>query len=491
MSASIPIFSRQQIVRFSSGVPFVTLRWRGGFARIALLVLALVSTPAVSAQPRVLSLLSNGPPSNRLNLVVLSEGYTIDQFERFRQDADEVVCALLARPPFNEHRSFFNASAIFVASPQAGADHPANGIFRQTYFNSSFDSSADFLITIPPDAFNPDYQQGQGKVDALLQTFAPHCQLPILLVNDPNLGGSDGGSHTAITARGFSVVAAVDILGHEAGHVLASLGDEYTNANPGYADIEEPNTTRESRLDNIKWKAWIDPTTPVPTPASVDCSSVVGAFEGAHYHATAWYRPKLNCAMRSVGAPFCEVCQEALVLSLHRWVWPVDAFSPAATNLLVTSTAPLTFAVTTLQPAAHQPSIRWQVDAKDLSGATNATLQCQPQALGNGLHSVTVTVHDDTPLVRNDPEQRLVQTILWIVTVNLPELTLDSPLLLPGDRFVLRVSGRAPNGLVLQASTNLVDWVGLSTNTLPPGGLWWTNSSGESSARRFYRAQAW
>ncbi len=46
---------------------------------------------------------------------------------------------------------------------------------------------ADYLITIPPNWADTNYSHGQGKVDALLQTFMPNCQLPVLLVNDSDL----------------------------------------------------------------------------------------------------------------------------------------------------------------------------------------------------------------------------------------------------------------------------------------------------------------
>src|SRR5204863_1547805 len=131
------------------------------------------------------------------------------------------------------------------------------------------------------------------------------------------------------------------VLTHETGHVLANLGDEYTSAYPGYPDIEEPNTTRETRRDFVKWKAWISTNTPVPTPATAPYSSVVGLFEGAHYHTTNWYRPKLDCAMRSYGAAFCEVCSEALVLEIYKRVRPVDGFSPATTSLSVSNSQPI------------------------------------------------------------------------------------------------------------------------------------------------------
>ena len=38
----------------------------------------------------------------------------------------------------------------------------------------------------------------------------------------------------------------------------------------GYPATEEPNTTRETNRNAIKWKAWISPGTPLPTPETGD-----------------------------------------------------------------------------------------------------------------------------------------------------------------------------------------------------------------------------
>jgi len=185
-----------------------------------------------------------------------------------------------------------NAFAISVASAQSGSDHPSYPSFRDTYFNSTYDPVSDRLITIPTNS------TGQGKVDTLLQSFMPQYHLSILLVNDLVYGGSDGIDKTAIASTGFS---SFEALTHETGHVLANLGDEYTNAYPGFPDTEEPNTTRETRRDFIKWKNWISTDTPVPTPATGAYSGIIGLFNGAHYHTTNWYRPKLDCAMNHYG----------------------------------------------------------------------------------------------------------------------------------------------------------------------------------------------
>ena len=125
-----------------------------------------------------------------------------NQLAQFSVDATNAVKALLSHSPYQEYSNYFNAFAIKVASNQSGSTHPADGITNNTYFNSIYDPVSDYLITIPPNWADTNYSHGQGKVDALLQTFMPKCQLPVLLVNDPTDGGSDGFYKTAIASTG-------------------------------------------------------------------------------------------------------------------------------------------------------------------------------------------------------------------------------------------------------------------------------------------------
>jgi len=437
------------------------------------------------AQPSLETILDNGPASNRLNLVVLSEGYTASQLPRFLVDATNVVNTLLSHSPYLEYSNYANAFALSVASNESGSDHPLYGTYRDTYFNSSFDSASDYLINIPAGS------TGQGKVDALLQTFMPQCHLAILLVDDPTLGGSDGFNQTAIASTGALAheagIGQPGILTHETGHVLAGLGDEYTTPYPGFPDIEEPNTTRETNRSLIKWGAWIATNTPVPTPESYG-DGVVGLFEGAHYHATGWYRPQLNCAMNSPGVPFCPVCGEAIVLAIYGKLKPVDGFSPAGTNLSVTNTEILAFNLSLLQPATHDLSVQWFTNSVPVPDATNPVFALPPQSLPNGTNWVSAVVTDSTLLVRTDPTNLLSQTITWALDLSLPRLRLDSPLWLSGSQFAFRVSGIAPHGFIIQSATNLSDWLPLTTNSLAGGEFWHTNSEPGSAPRKFYRA---
>jgi hypothetical protein len=192
--------------------------------------------------------------------------------------------------------------------------------------------------------------------------------------------------------------------------------------------------------------------------------------------------------MNSVEVPFCSVCSEALVLAIYQRVRPVDGFSPASTNFSVTTTQALAFSLALLQPATHNLNVQWFTNGVPPPGATNLGFTLPPQSFANGTNWVSAVVKDNTALVRNDPTNLLSQTVTWTVNVSLPQLRMDSPLWLTGGRFAFRISGNAPQGVVVQSSTNLSNWSPIATISLADGQLWYTNAAGSSSSRTFYRA---
>lgn len=445
----------------------------------ALLLSASVTSQAQSS----VTMLANGPATNRLNIAFLSEGYTSNQLGQFMADATNAMNVLLGFPPYSEYRGYCNVTAIKVASSQSGSDHPTSSLYKDTYFNSSYDSLSDLLITIPPNEFDANPAHGQGKVDALLSTYMPRCNLPVVLVNDPTFGGSDGFDKTALTYVGANIS---QVLPHETGHVLANLGDEYTGAYPGFPDTEEWNTT--TNTVSIKWNAWIPPGTPIPTPPTGLYANTVGLFQGAHYHTAGWYRPQLNCCMGNFASPFCAVCSEALVLAIYGHVRPIDSCLPAITNLNLTNSQAQVFGVALLQPTTHNLTVQWTTNGIAVPSATNTVFSLLPATLPNGTNLLRVVAHDGTSLVLNDPTNLLTQTITWTLNVSIPQLRFDSPLWLPSGKFIFRVSGYAPQNFVIQASTNLVNWSALGTNALTGGQFWYTNNTTGGFTSRFFRA---
>src|ERR1017187_8506971 len=112
------------------------------FSSLALLWLAVLAfdvgiLPKAAAQASLQTILTNGPVSNRLNIVILSEGYASAQLPQFLADATNAVSALLAHQPYQEYSNYFNAFAIKIASPQSVSSHPSYDSYVNTYFNST------------------------------------------------------------------------------------------------------------------------------------------------------------------------------------------------------------------------------------------------------------------------------------------------------------------------------------------------------------------
>jgi hypothetical protein len=458
------------------------------------LIVTVFPSARILAEGTLSTILSNGPTAKRINLVVLPEGYTTNELGNFLEHATNYVNSLLAAPPYQEYSNYFNAFAISVASVQSGSDHPGSQT-NNTYFNSSFYSyGIQRLITIPPNNFDANYSHGQGKVDALLQTHMTNYHLVIMIVNDPNEGGSGNPDGT----NGQPIITSLNpfygwrTLLHESGHTLGKLADEYESGNPsGYVPSERPNSTAQTNRALIKWTAWIDTNTPLPTPEIEDYIEAVGLFEGAQYTNAGWYRPRYGCIMRDLNWPiFCEICSEQLVKSIYGLIRPIDSFSLASTNFSVYSTQALNFSVTALQPQTHDLTVQWYTNSMAVSGATNFTFQLLPKSLPSGTNKVRAVVHDPTELVRNDPTNLLSGSNTWTLNISLTDLSLVSAQYLAGSRFRLTVTGAAPQGFVIQASTNLSTWLSLTTNSLSGGKFDYTNSGLTNIPYRFFRTRS-
>jgi hypothetical protein len=457
--------------------------------RLAWLAFLLLATrPSESAI--FSTIITNGPATNRVNLVFFSEGYTNGQLATFLNDATNSANFFLNAEPYAEYSNYFNVFAIFTNSVHSGSTHLISQSYSAgyTYFNSTYDSSSDYIITIPPNPSDANYGHGDGKIDLLLKQYLPDTNndLPALLVNDIVAGGSDNyDKRTAISSIGNVSY----ILVHESGHTLGRLGDEYTTPYPGYPDIEEPNTTTNTNYIQIKWNAWIPANTPIPTPFLFTYENTVGLFQGAHYHTNGWYRPCENCCMQSFGVGFCPVCQETLVLAIYGRVRPIDGYAPVTNSLTITSPLMLSFSLNLLQPATHNLNVQWCTNKVAVAGATNPVFNLWPAQLGNGTNKVEADVWDGTSMVRTDTQEVLMQTNIWTLNIAVPVMQLDSLRWLANGSFSFQVTGSAPAGVVIQQSTNLTQWTPVQTSSLSGGKLFYTNSGAKTSAKRFFRVE--
>jgi hypothetical protein len=373
----------------------------------------------VFSQATITQILSTGPTTNRINFVFLSEGYTASQLGQFTNNAKTVLNYILSTPPFDAYQNYFNGYAISVASVDSGSDHPLSGIYRNTYFNSTYDSyGIERLLTIPPNDRDGNYADGAGKVYALLQALMPQYDLVSVIVNDTEYGGSGGA--ILVTSMNSS---SSEIAAHELGHTFAALGDEYSDAYPVWVPYEMPNVTQQTNRALIKWTSWILDSTPVPTPDTSPYASVVGLFEGAEYQTTGWYRPQHICKMRTLGYPYCAVCAEALVKSIYSNIRPIESISPVTyTTTTLASSQSVTFSVVTLQPNTFNLNVQWFTNNVACGGATNSSFTIYATILPFGSNQVRVEVTDSTPTVRTDPNQLLKDSRTWQVQILNPLL---------------------------------------------------------------------
>ncbi len=362
---------------------------------IIILLCQPIAADAGFAADIILKIIDNGDDGKRFVCVLVAEGYTAEESKKFTDDYTRIINYFFSASPWKEYKSFINFYTLFRPSKQSGADHPSESVYVDTAFDATFDSfGVSRLLTV-----------NDGKVFDAAASI-PSFDAVFVLVNDSVYGGS-AGSTIVFSCHD----AAGDIALHEAGHFIGQLADEYETAYVADLDIRGvPNITSQTDIEEIPWEKWIDPEIPLPTPESI--TDRIGLFEGAGYSSVGIYRPKHNCKMRSLSAPYCEICTEAIVRSLYRVVRPVDNWGPLEPEITVID-QPLTLWIEALPVADGTFDIAWEVDGEriDNDGALNFMLN--PATLSAGTHTVRVWFKDTTPLVRAEDDGFLTFDHTW------------------------------------------------------------------------------
>ena len=248
----------------------------------------------------------HGKPENKVDLVILAEGYTEKEFEKFKADAQRVSGYLFSEEPFQSEKEKFNIRAVFTTSVESGTDVPGENIYRNTVFNSTF-YTFDVSRYLTTSDMRP-------ILDAA--ALVPYDHIYVL-VNTERYGG--GGFYNFVTVCTADNMLTKEVFVHEFGHGFAGLGDEYYNSEVAYEDFYnlktepwEPNITTLVDFDK-KWKNLVDKDTPVPTARKSGNENIVGVFEGGGYMSKGIYSPAMDCRMKSNQAKgFCPVCSDAI-----------------------------------------------------------------------------------------------------------------------------------------------------------------------------------
>jgi hypothetical protein len=364
----------------------------------------------------------SGDPANRINLVVLGDGYTRTDQAKLTQDAQAWLAAFKGTPPYQNYAGYFNAKLVHVVSNEDGAGNGMHGfgVMRDTVLGASFENAN-------PPGLPPDYRLllvNNAMAQAVAMANAPECTKVIVIVNDSKYGGS-GGALSVFSVNPSSCLIAL----HEFGHSFGGLADEYACGDTSalQASIEAyPNVTTQQSRDLIKWNRWIQAGTPLPTPDIGMDEAYLGLFEGAYFHDHGVFRPRHACRMRSLNEAYCEVCSEAIVRGVYGRVSPIDSATPPS-QVLLDAGAALTCSISHPVPNPNTLQVTWTMDGAVVAGDGDC-FTLPGGALSPGVHEVSVHLIDATPLVRLGRES-LEGVHTWTVTVGgtAPPAPLASP----------------------------------------------------------------
>jgi hypothetical protein len=308
--------------------------------------------PSVPPSPGpLLEIERNGPSAEKVDFLILGDGYTAAERDKFEKDARRLTEILFATSPFKERRNDFNVWGLCPPALESGISRPSTGIHRRSPVGATYDAfgSERYVLSFENRALRD------------VAAFAPYEFIEILTNSRTYGGGGIFGLYSTVAADSLW---SPYVFIHEFGHHFAGLADEYYTSDVAYepaAEIVEPwepNVTAHPDRDTLKWRDLVSADTPLPTPwskeefekqsaafqkrrreiraqnrpedemdalfleqqtadtkllGSAKHAGRVGAFEGANYAARGYYRPQVDCIMFTRDeVPFCKVCQRAI-----------------------------------------------------------------------------------------------------------------------------------------------------------------------------------
>ena len=173
---------------------------------------------------KTVDILDNGKPEKKVDLVILAEGYTSLEMDKFVKDAKRVTGYLFDDGSFASEKANFNVKAVLTPSEESGTDVPGENIYRNTRFNSSFYTFDESRYLTSSDMKN--------IYDAA--ATVPY-DLIYVLVNTDRYGG--GGFYNFVTLCTADNQLTKQVFVHEFGHGFAGLGDEYYTSSVAYENF--------------------------------------------------------------------------------------------------------------------------------------------------------------------------------------------------------------------------------------------------------------
>ncbi|WP_406098775.1 M64 family metallopeptidase [Streptomyces sp. NBC_01013] len=354
-----------------------------------------------------------GSSADRLDVVIVGDGYTAGQQDAFHTAAAAKWAAITRIEPYASYQGLMNVWTVDAVSAESGiSGDPTADVTKDTALGSYFwCSDTERLICADID-----------KV-ASYADRAPEADLVIVVSNSTKYGGA---GYSGLEAEGypFDGVSTLSsdnaqssmIAAHEIAHSVGLLADEYTYDSYGtwpggeLPDINSSTFTADRMAaDRTKWYRWLGETDPT--------GGTVGTYEGSSYYPFGIYRPTANSLMRALNtSDFNLPGREAMIAGFYREANALS--SEVGTRGAILRTRHIKVSRAELSGLAA-PELRWYVDGVRVGRAQGLTAVV-PAALGvradGRTHTVTVESADRTTSIR-DPQVRAEATerLTWTV----------------------------------------------------------------------------
>ena len=313
-----------------------------------------------------------GPPKNRVNYVIVGDGYTAAQQETFVAHVQKAMTKRFSEvigQPYGRYRKFVNICAIKLVSQNGPIGSGATALdctgddqSRLAKCNSSKVNMA--LMANLPTSFEVDWKA-------------------VVLNNDRwwNTGA------TIMLWSGAHKDAAGAAL-HEGGHGFHQLADEYNGSDTNCSkEFGEVNVTADNSKTAGKWDMWLGWD-------QAGATGVQGAISGARYCMSGQYRPSQNSMMNQLfgdkpNTAYNPVSREKMIMDIWRAVTPVDMATPAAGKL----DKPGMLQVKVIDPAVVD--VDWSIDDKVVAAKGGESFDLSAQTLAPGAHTITALAYDN------------------------------------------------------------------------------------------------
>jgi hypothetical protein len=300
----------------------------------------------------LLEIEKHGPPAEKIDFLILGDGYTAAERAKFEKDARRLTELLFAVSPFKERRSDFNVWGLCPPTEESGISRPSTGIHRRSRVGATYDAfgSERYVLTFENRSFRdvrllralrvrrdpdelPDVRRGRD----LRAVFDGRRRQPLgALRVRPRVRPPFRSARRRVLHLGRRLRAGIGAEGRALG------AERLRPARSRQAQVEGPRGERDSAADALAEGKVRDDVARFPGPTPEDprrqrtggadgCpfseekteesrllggdphAGKVGAFEGAMYEAKGYFRPQIDCIMFTrddVG--FCAVCRRAI-----------------------------------------------------------------------------------------------------------------------------------------------------------------------------------